>query len=167
MAKAYKITEEISNEIRMFRKIIKNKSEDIRLHAVELRGLGKKNKEIAEILDVHEKVVSKWTSIFANQGIQGLMNKPKGGNHKNMTFEEEEEFLKQFEERAKKGELLSTNEIKQEYIKLVGHSEQIYRVLRRHGYRKIMPRSRHSKKASNEEIERSKKKSPIWCRKQK
>ena len=50
------------------------------------------------------------------------MNKPKGRNHKNMTFEEEEEFLKQFEERAKKGELLSTNEIKQEYIKLVGHN---------------------------------------------
>ena len=41
MAKAYKITEEISNEIRMIRKKIKNKSEDIRLHAVELRGLGK------------------------------------------------------------------------------------------------------------------------------
>jgi len=40
-------------------KKIKNKSEDIRLHAVELRGLGKKNKEIAEILEVHEKVVSK------------------------------------------------------------------------------------------------------------
>jgi len=60
--------------------------------------------------------------------------------------------------------------IKQEYIKLVGHSighEQIYRVLRRHGYRKIMPRSRHPKKASNEKIEQSKKKLPIWCRKQK
>ena len=110
MAKAYEITEEISNEIRMIRKTIKNKSEDIRLHAVELRGLGKKNKEIAEILDVHEKVISKWICIFANQGIQGLMNKPKGGNHKNMTFEEEEKFLKQFEERAKKGELLSTNQ---------------------------------------------------------
>jgi len=46
--------------------------------------------------------VSRWINIFANQEIQGLMNKPKGGNHKNMTFEEEE-FLKQFEERAKKG----------------------------------------------------------------
>ncbi len=102
MAKAYEITEEISNEIRMIRKTIK----DIRLHAIELRGLGKKNKEIAEILDVHEKVVSKWICIFANQGIQ----EPKGGNHKNMTFEEEEKFLKQFEERAKKGELLSTNQ---------------------------------------------------------
>ena len=48
------------------------------------------------------------------------MNKLKGGNHKNMTFEEEE-FLKQFEERTKK-RWLSTNEIKQEYIKLVGHN---------------------------------------------
>lgn len=170
MAKAYKITEEISNEIRMIRKKIKNKSEDIRLHAVELRGLGKKNKEIAEILVIHEKVVSKWISIFSNQGTQGLMNKPKGGNHRNMTFEQEEEFLKQFEERAKKGELLSTNEIKEAYIESVGHSighEQIYRVLKRHGYRKIMPRSRHPKKASDEEIEQSKKKLPIWCRKQK
>jgi len=46
------------------------------LQAVELRGLGKKNKEISEILDVYEKVVSKWISIFSNQGIQGLMNKP-------------------------------------------------------------------------------------------
>ena len=146
MAKAYEITEEISNEIRMIRKKIKNKSEDIRLHAVELRGLGKKNKEIAEILEIHEKVVSKWISIFSNQGTQGLMNKPKGGNHRYMTFEKEEEFLKQFEERAKKGELLSTNEIKEAYIESVGHSighEQIYRVLKRHGYRKIMPRSRH------------------------
>ena len=39
MAKAYEITEEISNEIRMIRKTIKNKSKDIRLHALELRGL--------------------------------------------------------------------------------------------------------------------------------
>jgi len=78
------------------------------------------------------------------------MNKPKGGNYKNMTFEEEEKFLKQFEERAKKDKLLSINEIKQEYIKLVGHSighEQIYRVLRRHGYRKIMPRDIQRKRA--------------------
>ena len=35
MAKAYEITEEISNEIRTIRKTIKNKSEDIRLYAVK------------------------------------------------------------------------------------------------------------------------------------
>lgn len=76
MAKAYEITEEISNEIRIIRRTIKNKNEDTKLHGVELRGLGKKNKEISEILDVYEKVVSKWISIFSNQRIQGLMNKP-------------------------------------------------------------------------------------------
>lgn len=48
-----------------------------------------KNNEIAEILDLHEKVVRKWINIFSNQGTQGLINKPKGGNHKNMTFEQE------------------------------------------------------------------------------
>ena len=76
-----------------------------------------------------------------------------------MTFEEEE-FLKQFEERTKKGELASANEIKQEYIKLVAHNirhEEIYRVLRRHDYIKIMPRSRHPRKAGDEEIGQSKK----------
>ena len=36
-----------------------------------------------------------------------------------MTFEEEEKFLKQFEEWIKKGELLNTNEMKQEYIKCI------------------------------------------------
>ena len=30
--------------------------------------------------------------IFANQGIQGLMDKTKGGNHKNMIFEDEASF---------------------------------------------------------------------------
>ena len=34
---------------------------------------------------------------------------------------------------------------------------QIYRVLHRHGWRKIMPRSRHPKKATPEAIEASKK----------
>ena len=74
--------------------------------------------------------------------------------------------LPQWEEFAS----INSNEIKEAYIKLVGHSighEQIYRVLRRHGYRKIMPRSRHPKKAGDEEIEQSKKKLLAWYKKQK
>ena len=62
------------------------------MHAVKLRGLTKNNKEIAEILDVHYKVVNKWISIFLNQRMQGLVNSPKGENHKNMTFEDEASF---------------------------------------------------------------------------
>jgi len=52
------------------------------------------------------------------------------------------------------------NEIKEEYVKMVGHSiggSQIYRLLKRHGYKKVMPRSRHPKKVNQEIIETSKK----------
>ena len=45
-------------------------------------------------------------------------------------------------------------------LKGIGHSigtSQIYYVLHRHGWRKVMPRSRHPKKASEEVIETSKK----------
>ena len=34
---------------------------------------------------------------------------------------------------------------------------QIYRLLKRHGYKKVMPRSRHPKKVNQEIIETSKK----------
>ena len=51
-------------------------------------------------------------------------------------------------------------QLKEEYIKMVGHSiggSQIYRLLKRHGYKKVMPRSRHPKKVNQEIIETSKK----------
>ena len=51
--------------------------------------------------------------IFQSKEYKEFVNRPKSENHKNMTFEEEEEFLKRFKERKGKGELLSTNEIKE------------------------------------------------------
>ena len=42
MAKTYEITEEISNEIRMIRKAIKNKSEDIKTVCSRIKRLRKK-----------------------------------------------------------------------------------------------------------------------------
>ena len=60
-----------------------------------------------------------------------------------MSFEEEAAILAPFKARAEKGELVEISEIKD--------------VLHRHGWRKVMPRSRHPKKASKEVIETSKK----------
>lgn len=68
--------------------------------------------------------------------------------------------LKQFKAKAEKGQLVEISEIKEAYDKAIGHksgSAQIYRVLHRHGWRKVMPRSKHPQKASNEAIEASKK----------
>ena len=56
--------------------------------------------------------------------------------------------------------MIDLNEMSADYEKQVGHSisvAQIYRVLHRHGWRKVMPRSKHPKKAAPEAIEASKK----------
>jgi len=54
---------------------------------------------------------------------------------------------------------VDTSEMDATYQEAAGHkvnSGQIYRVLNRHGWRKVMPRSRHPKKASEEVIATSK-----------
>ncbi len=41
-----------------------------------------------------------------------MLPKERKGNHRNMTFQEEEEFLSQFYEKAKLGEIIEISEIK-------------------------------------------------------
>ena len=77
------------------------------------------------------------------------MNKKVIGNRRNLSIDEEKKLLSYFEEKANKGQLITVKEIEQEYIKLVEHSigtGQIYKVLKRHNWRKVMPRSKHPKK---------------------
>ena len=151
-------TKQQIEELEIARKNTNNKKEDIRLKAVILRLKGLKLREISEKLDVTIRAISKWIKKYEESSIQGLMNKKRVGNRRNMSFEEEEEFLKQFEEKAEKGQIATAKEIEK-----LGHSirgSQIYYVLKRHDFRKIMPRSRHPKKASKEVIETSKKLNP-------
>lgn len=80
-----------------------------------------------------------------------------------MSVAEEACILAPFKERAEKGELVEISEIAKAYQSAVDHPVsrgQIYFVLHRHGWRKVMPRSRHPKKASEEEIAASKKLTP-------
>lgn len=77
-----------------------------------------------------------------------------------MSFQEEEALLEPFMAQAEKGQMLDTAELEKRYEEAVGHrigSGQIYRVLKRHDWRKVMPRSKHPRKASEEVIETSKK----------
>ena len=56
--------------------------------------------------------------------------------------------------------MVEISEIAKAYQAAVDHpvsNGQIYFVLHRHGWRKVMPRSKHPKKASEEEIAASKK----------
>lgn len=88
-----------------------------------------------------------------------IENKYKG-NHRNLSYEEEKQLLQHFAKKSEQGQVVETKEIKELYEQTVGHPigrGHIYYVLKRHGWRKIMPRSKHPKKASEEAIEASKK----------
>ena len=83
-----------------------------------------------------------------------------GGNHRAQGIEEEGKILKQFEERAERGEIVTASEIKKAFDekrgKDTGHG-YIYMLLKRHNFRMVMPRSKHQKKASEKEVESSEK----------
>jgi len=166
MPQTYGISKEQAKEIKEIRKTITDKRIDKRLHAIQLRGEGVKNPAIAEKLDTSAKVVSRWVSAYWKDGIQALMGGKYGGNRRNMSITEEEAFLYEYKKQAEQGQIIEVGAIKAAYEKRVGHTiggSQIYRVLHRHGWRKVMPRSKHPNKASDEAIEASKKlKQSLW-----
>ena len=119
-----------------------------------------KAKEVSQATGFHAAYVTTLVAIYREKGLEYISGNHYGGNRRNMSFEEEATILAPFQERAEKGELVEIVEIKMAYQKAVGHSigtSQIYYVLHRHGWRKVMPRSRHPQKADEEVIETSKK----------
>ncbi|MDE6580603.1 MAG: helix-turn-helix domain-containing protein [Ruminiclostridium sp.] len=143
MPKTYAISIEETEQIKKARETITNKTEDKRLYAVQLRGEGLTNGEIAARLNTSSKVISRWVCQYKRDGIKSLYQKKGIVRHCNMTFEEEEQFLLCFAQKAEKGQKVEVGDIKKAYVEKVGHSigkGQIYEVLKRHNWRKGMPK---------------------------
>ena len=160
MAKSYEISESQLLEIETARKKNRNKNVERRLYVLVMRAEGKSLEEISEKTGYHISTASKLIARYMRDGISAIAENHYKGNRRNMSFEEEAAILTPFIERAKRGEMVDIKEIAAAYQKAVPHKisdTQIYYVLHRHGWRKIMPRSRHPKKASVEAIEASKK----------
>ena len=156
----YKFTKEQKEEIENARRENKEKQTERRLYALSLRADGVKLEEIATRTGYRRSSVSALIRKYFQQGIKAVVGNHCGGNRRNMSIEREAALLEKHREPAEKGHMLDVQEFKQEYEREVGHrigSGQIYRVLNRHGWRKVMPRSKHPKRASEEEIASSKK----------
>src|SRR5438876_3250028 len=97
-------------------------------------------KDIAKHTGVSVKTVHKLISTYNRLGIAAIETPGKGGRRNEyLTFEEEKELLTPFFELAKKGELTTVE-------KKVGHEVDettIYRLLKRHEWRKLVPRPFH------------------------
>ena len=116
--------------------------------------------EVAAATGFHKAYISQLTVKYRAGGIEAISGNHYGGNRWNMSVSEEASLLEPFQEKAEKGEIVEVSEIKASYERAVGHrigGSQIYYVLRRHDWRKVMPRSRHPKKTSEEVIATSKK----------
>ena len=160
MAKSYAISQSQLVEIETARKKNRNKNIERRLYVLVMRAEGKSLEEISEKTGYHISTASKLIARYMREGISAIAENHYKGNRRNMSFEEEAAILAPFIERAERGEMVDIKEIAAAYQKAVPHKisdTQIYYVLHRHGWRKIMPRSRHPKKASEEAIEASKK----------
>ena len=147
-------------EIEAARKKNRNKNVERRLYVLVMRAEGKSLEEISEKTGYHISTASKLIARYMRDGISAIAENHYKGNRRNMSFEEEAAILAPFIERAEREEMVDIKEIAAAYQKAVPHKisdTQIYYVLHRHGWRKIMPRSRHPKKASEEAIEASKK----------
>jgi transposase len=158
--KKHTITAEEYEEVKELSKRNKNKRVDKRLQAIMLRYEGKKDCEIAEKLGYSRKWVSNLCAEFKTVGAEEYARHKYGGNHQSLSNEEERLIIDDFKAKAEKGQLVTAQEIKKVFDEKRGKDTgrgYIYMVLARHNWRMVMPRSKHPKKASDEEIESSKK----------
>jgi transposase len=126
----------------------KTKSEFQRVQCISLRiTLGLAAQQIAQAVGWHVDTVRHVQSHYLRRGQAALRISGKGGRFReNMTVKEETEFLAPFFHAAESGGILVATDIKRAYEKRVGRHvprSTIYRMLVRHGWRKIAPRPRH------------------------
>lgn len=107
----------------------------------------RKAEEIARHCGVSKATVHDVISTYNRLGVCAVETAGKGGRRREyLTVEEEKQFLAPFFAQAERGEIATVAQIQAAFEERVGHEvddSTIYRLLNRHGWRKLMPRPRH------------------------
>lgn len=102
---------------------------------------------VASLLGVSKQAVWLWVSQYNQRGPEGLERAGRGGRRwAFLSWEEEEAFLDQLQERAQKGQVLTASQIYTPLCQATGQKlslAYVYRLLHRHRWRKLGPRPRH------------------------
>jgi transposase len=109
--------------------------------------LGLTADHVSDILGISRRTVFRNRDNIRNQ--EDHADKSWGGRrHCSMTIEEEREFLAQWEKLATIGGVLTVPPIHAALVKRLGHDTPMsttYRLLSRHGWRKVQPDTKHPK----------------------
>ena len=116
---------------------------------------------ISRVNDIH--------SLYKKYGEEFIYCGKRGGrNNANMKLEDEKDFLEQYESDSLSGNIVTASTIHQDLENFLSkslHKSGIYKMLKRNGWRKIMPRPQnpqHNQKA----IDDFKKTSTHWSKEQ-
>ena len=121
-----------------------------RIQCVLIRAtLGSSAAQIAQLLGWATATVHVLHSRWAREGDAIFELRGRGGRrHQHLSVEQEQALLAPFAERAEGGGMLTVAEIQQAYEEHTGVQvapSTVYRLLDRHGWRKVVPRPRHPK----------------------
>jgi transposase len=121
-----------------------------RIQCVLLRAtLGSSASQIAQLLGWSTATVHVLHSRWAKEGDAIFDLRGRGGrHHQHLSAEQEAQLLAPFVTRARAGGMLKVAEIQRAYEHQAGVTvapSTIYRLLDRHGWRKVVPRPRHPK----------------------
>ena len=121
-----------------------------RIQCVLIRAtLGSTAAEIAQLLGWSTATVHVIHSRWAKEGDSLFDLRARGGRrHQHLSAEDEGNLLAPFAAQAKAGGMLHVSEIKRALEQQAGiavAASTIYRMLDRHGWRKVVPRPRHPK----------------------
>lgn len=118
----------------------------------------------ADILGVSQRTLFRNRSSFRNQKRQPR-NSWGGRRRFCLTIEQEREFLAQWESMATAGEVLSVPPIHAALVERLGRDIPLsttYRLLARHGWRKVQPDTKHPKSDPVVQAEFKKKSPRLW-----
>jgi transposase len=155
-----KISEQEYERIKEAAKKNKNKRVDKKLQVLIMRHENKGNEEISARTGYNVRYITTLMGQYKKQGLEEFIRIKQTSHNRNMSVEQEAKVLAKFEEEADAGHELTVNEIRQGLESELGKETSVayaYRVLKRHGWRKVMPRPKHPKAAGKEEQDSSKK----------
>ena len=160
--KRIQIREEEYEAIKAKEAKTRDKNISRRLKVLMLWYEGKTLKEIGKTLGLHPISVSAMCRRYREQGLEEYARNKYESHRWLLGREQEEEVLNRF--TAEAGKQVTVHEIKEALDEACGRDTggvYVYRVMKRHGWSKKMPRSRHPKAANEEACEASKKLKPV------
>ena len=131
-------------------KEVRSKSDFQRVQCLWLRAaLGLNHRQVARAVGWSESRVKRLWSDYFRHGEQGLLGAGRGGRrHQNLTLSEEKQLLEGYVSQAEQGEILVVSRFQKAYEGRLGRpvpKSTVYRMLARHGWRKLMPQRRYPK----------------------